>query len=164
MFSLQHRPSCTGRLLAAQRRETGATLIVALIFLVILTLLVFSGVKTGALSFRIANNVQYQREAIAAAQAVIDTQLTSTAFFDAPPTTTSTNTSIPNYSVTLYPPTCLGVGIYEADGQKSQVGAPVVPSYVWQLEAKAENTATGTKVHVIQGVRLQQDIGKPCPN
>lgn len=150
------------------RRESGATLIVALIFLVVLTLLVFSGVKTGALSFRIANNVQYQREAIAAAQAVIDSKLTGLTYFNSPPTTsityTPTDTNIPNYTVTLLAPKCLGLDTSEAAGKKTQYGGPVIPSYIWELEAKAVDTTTGTSVDVVQGVKLQQAIGSNCPN
>ena len=164
MVSMQPRQSREMDRRSTPRRETGATLIVALIFLVILTLLVFSGVKTGALSFLIANNVQYQREAIAVAQAVIDSKLTSNSFFASPPTTSSTDTSIPNYTVTLYAPKCLGIGTSEETGKKTQYGGPIIPYYLWELEAQAVNTATGTKVNIVQGVKLQQSIGSICPN
>lgn len=60
------------RFCAACRRETGAALLIALIFLVILTVVAVLGTRTSILELRMSGNQQYQMEALQAAQAALD--------------------------------------------------------------------------------------------
>ncbi len=53
-------------------KQHGATLITALVMLVVLTLLAVSGIRSSSTNLRIAGNMQEQAEAVAAAQQVIE--------------------------------------------------------------------------------------------
>lgn len=144
-------------------RQAGATLVIALIFLVVLTLLVFSGVTTGALSYRIASSMQHQREAGAVAQAVIDTRLSSATCMSNPASCATTET-VGAYTVTLAAPRCVGIDSTQDPGKKSQVGVQPIPKYLWEFSATASNAASGASVTVVQGVKMEMNIGSNCPN
>lgn len=144
-------------------RQRGATLIIALILLVVLTLLVLSGVVTSSLGFRVAANMQQEREAAAAAQAAIDARLGNANYLNPAPTTTATDT-IGVYTVTVAAPRCLGIDTTEEVGKKTQVGVEPIPRYLWEYSATARNANTGVEVTVVQGVRVQMNIGSACPN
>ena len=61
-------------------RQRGATLLVAMIFLVVLTLIVVSAMRTTNINTRIVGNQQTQKEAEAAAQLAIEREITGGAF------------------------------------------------------------------------------------
>lgn len=143
--------------------QRGATLVITLIILIVLTMLVLSGVNTGALGFRIAANMQQQREAAAAAQAAIDARLGNAAFLSSPPTTNVVDT-IGAYTVTVSPPRCIGIDSKEDPGKKTQVGVEPIPKYLWEFSATATNALSGATVTIIQGVKQEAAIGSPCPN
>lgn len=144
-------------------KQGGATLVIALILLVVLTLLVLSGVVTSSLGFRVAANMQQEREAAAAAQAAIDTRLGNANYLNPAPTTVATDT-IGAYTVTVAAPRCLGIDTSEEVGKKTQVGVEPIPRYLWEYSATARNANTGVEVTVVQGVRVQMNIGSACPN
>ena len=54
------------------RRQTGSTLLVSMVMLVVLTLLVVFAIRSGNTNLRIAGNMQSQAEAAAATQQVIE--------------------------------------------------------------------------------------------
>ena len=144
-------------------KQGGATLVIALILLVVLTLLVLSGVVTSSLGFRVAANMQQEREAAAAAQAAIDARLGNANYLNPAPTTVATDT-IGAYTVTVAAPRCLGIDTTEEAGKKTQVGVEPIPRYLWEYSATARNANTGVEVTVVQGVRVQMNIGSACPN
>lgn len=144
-------------------RQDGATLVIALIFLIVLTLLVFSGVTTGVLSYRIAANMQQQREAVAAAQAAIDGRLGTTACLSSPSTCGGTET-IGAYTVTVATPSCIAIDSQQPTKLKSQYKVTPIPTYLWELTATASNSATGISATVTQGIKMQMAIGTNCPN
>lgn len=61
-------------------RQQGATLIVALIFLVLLTLFAINAFNSSTTSARVTGNMQMRQEAAAAAQVAIEQVISSTAF------------------------------------------------------------------------------------
>jgi hypothetical protein len=88
-------------------RQRGATLLVALIMLVVLTLFVVSAISSSNTNLRIAGNMQIQNESAAAAQQAIEQVISSIAF-----TTSTTAQNIPvdvnndgtaEYTVTVQP-------------------------------------------------------------
>ena len=93
----------------------------------VLTLLVLSGVVTSSLGFRIAANMQQEREAAAAAQAAIDARLGNANYLIPAPTTAATDT-IGGYNVTVAAPRCLGIDTTEEAGKKTQVGVNRFPA------------------------------------
>ena len=72
------------------RRQRGATLIVSLIMLLLITLMAVSSFTLGKSNLQIVGNMQQRQQAFAAAQAAVDTVISSTQF-----TATPTN-AVPN--------------------------------------------------------------------
>ena len=94
-------------------RQRGVTLLVAMVFLVIITVLVASAIKVNMTNSKIVGNLQIQRESDAAAQQAIETVIGSD-FVNMP--TASTHTIDINnsgkagytYTVNVPAPTCIG--------------------------------------------------------
>jgi hypothetical protein len=107
--------------------------------------------------------MQQEREAAAAAQAAIDARIGNANYLNPAPTTAATDT-IGAYAVTVAAPRCLGIDAREETGKKTQVGVEPIPSYLWEYSATARNSSTGVEVTVVQGVRVQMNIGSACPN
>lgn len=68
----------------AGRREEGATLVVALIFLVLMSLFALSAFKGSSTNLRVVGNMQARQEAVAAAQVAVEQTLSATTFSSNP--------------------------------------------------------------------------------
>jgi type II secretory pathway pseudopilin PulG len=146
--------------------QQGATLIVSLIMLALITLLVTSAFTLSASSTQSVGNMQNREEAIAAANKAIE-QVLSSPFTD-DPAGESIDVDINNddtrdYEVVFDTPTCVSA---------EQIAATTIPpselslgsffssaaSYyyqtVWDLNATVFHQASGTSVRVRQGVRV----------
>lgn len=166
MLMMHSRLSRGGYLQTRPASQQGLALIIALIFLVIFTLLVFSGITSGVLSYRIAGTMQQQREAVAAAQFAIDSRLGDTTCLKTPSASSCSGAvTVGNYSVTLAAPKCLGIDLHQESGKKSQEGVAPIPTYWWEFSATARPTGiTGQSVTVTQGVKMEMETGTICPN
>jgi Tfp pilus assembly protein PilX len=60
-----------------KQSQRGVTLVIALIFLVVITLIVVSAIKSTNVNSKIAGNMQVQREAEAATQQAIEAVISS---------------------------------------------------------------------------------------
>lgn len=134
-------------------RQQGATLITALIMLIVLTLLVVSGIRSSSTNLRIAGNMQMQEEASAAAQQAIE-RVISSATFDTTPQT------IGNYTVTIAPPSCQSakvavstdVGIsWECGGS---AGSTSCYWTTWEIVATALDNNSGATTEIHQGISM----------
>lgn len=63
----------------SRNRQSGMTLVIALVMLVVLTLLVISAIRFGNINLRIAGNVQNETEAAAAAQVAVESTIATMA-------------------------------------------------------------------------------------
>ena len=104
-------------------RQRGATLFVALIMLVVLTLFVVSALNTSKTNLQVVGNMQARSEAMAAGQEALETVLSTTAFIATPANaapvpcgaanticTDVTGDGVADYVTTLTPqPTCVTV-------------------------------------------------------
>ena len=151
--------------------QRGTTLLIALVFLVILTLFAVSGMNTGVVNLRTANNAQMMVEAEFAAQQQIEQVFSSAASFHlwdllSPPATppaasTTTNVDINGDSVTDFQivtsrARCLNVR--EVPGEYSEKvvaegGAP--REHYWEVVATTTDSVFGTSATVRQGVRIR---------
>ncbi|WP_426318278.1 hypothetical protein [Pseudoduganella sp. R-43] len=68
----------------ALRQQSGMTMVVALVMLVLLTLLAMTTFNLGKSSIQVVNNMQNRDEGIAASRSVLDEAMSSTRFFDTP--------------------------------------------------------------------------------
>lgn len=155
-------------LLTFPQRQRGLTLVIALIFLVILTLFAVSGVNTGIVNLRTANNQQMMVEAEFAAQQQIEVVLNSVAPFEsvaASPTTTNVDVNGDGYNdftVVTQPPKCLS--IQPAAGYSYEFAASAPKDTVWEVVAAASDNVFGTSVTLRQGVKIRMPVNAVCVN
>ena len=147
-------------------KQCGATLIVSLIMLALITVLVTSAFTLSNVSLQSVGNMQTRDEAIAAANKAIE-QVLSSPFTD-DPTAESIGIDINNddtqdYVVEFESPTCISaqqVAAASVPPSSSSLGpvfATAVSHYyqtVWDLDANVVHKQTGTSVRVRQGVRV----------
>jgi Tfp pilus assembly protein PilX len=98
----------------SRRSQRGATLMIAMIFLVILTLIVVSSIKVTNVNTRIVGNMQVQKEAQAAAQQGIETVISSDFTKLPAPSTVSVDINdggqaASTYAVSVAAPECTSV-------------------------------------------------------
>lgn len=161
----------TARHFAAQR---GAALVVSLIMLVLITLLVITALNLGSANFRAVSNAQFRDEAIAAANAAIQTRVSLP--FDEAPGDSELSIDINNdgtndYLVTVTP-TCISASLAE-NADPSSLSLPPSMSIaatwntVWDIAATVTDDVTGASVTVRAGVRVllnQTDRDTACPD
>ena len=146
---------------STRHAQRGATLIVGLIMLVLLTLVVTSAFMLSTGNLRAVGNMQFRDEAIAAANLAIE-QVISTDFTAAPK---SANIDVDidqngkfDFTVNVQVPKCVQATPAPPDPSTlSGVSSNVVTSSdfntVWDIEARVSDTTTGAAVTIWQGVR-----------
>lgn len=150
-------------------RQRGTVLLIALVFLVVLTLLAISGVGTGVVSLRLAHNAQLVLEAQSAAQQQIENVLTTSANFyptaiaAAPAIDVDVNgDGVPDVVVARQAPRCLS--IRPAPGFSYAFAASTPKDTVWDIVATATDSVFGTRVAVRQGVKIRLPVDTVCTN
>ena len=155
------------------RSERGAALVVSLIMLVLITLLVITALNIGSANFRAVSNTQFRDQAIAAANAAIQTRVSSS--FDDVPDTTDITVDLDNDGTTDYvvavTPTCISATVAETADPSSLSLPPAMSlastwNTVWDVAARVTDDATGASVNIRTGVRVllsQTDRDKACP-
>lgn len=152
----------------SKQRQWGTTLLISLIFLVILTLFAVSGMNTGVINLRTANNAQLIVEAEYAAQQQIEQMLNSVTGFvtvaTAPVTTNvdATGNGVTNFAVTVQPPKCLS--IVPAPGYSYEFAASAPKDTVWEVIASAQESVFGATTSVRQGVKVRLPVNAVCVN
>jgi len=151
------------------QRQRGTTLLIALIFLVILTLFAVSGMNTGVINLRTANNAQLIVEAEYAAQAQIEAMLGSVTPFVTGVLGTATTTNVDvngdgttDFVVTTQPPICLS--IVPAPGYSYEFAASAPKDTVWQITASARDGTFGATATSRQGVKVRLPVSAVCVN
>jgi Tfp pilus assembly protein PilX len=145
-------------------RQSGATLFVTLIALIIVTLLALAAIKASSINLKISGNVQASGEAEAAAQFAIDGMIANIDNFKTPPAgTTSASVTMggKTYNVILQPPRCLNS--MTAPGYSLLYSSPPVDQ-VWNFEATASDSISGASVTLHQGIKVRMPVGSACPN
>lgn len=165
--------------------QRGATLITALVMLVVLTILVISAIRSSTVNLRIAGNAQIGEEAAAAAQQAVEWTI-STNFTLNPFGAAQTTPINTYYQVTVPVPACTGsTALPQAsldptnpndaacfthspisDGEFSALnplpsGNSDCLSQQWDVQAHAAD-ATGASATVHQGVGLRVAKGTSC--
>ena len=148
-----------------QQRQQGTTLLIALIFLVILTLFAVSGMNTGIINLRTANNAQMMLEAEFAAQQQVEAMLNSATNFSgaaARAAEATTNVDVNGDSVTDFVvktkrPRCLS--IKAAPGYEYDLSASAPKDTVWEVVANASDSVFGATVTLRQGVKVRMPVG-----
>lgn len=142
--------------------ERGTTLLMALIMLVVLTLMAISAMQSSTSNMQITGNVQFKREAVAAAQQAIEQVISSTAFTTAAPlpvTIDMNQDGAPDYTVTFSPaPRCstyTAVDLTQPGLPLECYGSmgPLCYWTLWDVTAVVTDVETKASVIIHQGVR-----------
>jgi hypothetical protein len=148
-------------------RQRGATLVVSLILLIVLTMLVMATLTASNTNLRVVGNMQAQRQLEAVAQKAIEDRITTLSFFkDAvdntgvwPAGKDSIQFDDHGYVVTLFRPRCT----YTIPEEGTSALNPLVPeSTAWEVHATASDPITRGSVDVAQGVRMRM-LADNCP-
>lgn len=158
----------------SMRAQRGATLIVGLIMLVLLTLVVTAAFMISTGNLRAVGNMQFRNEATAAANDAIELVLGSP-FTDAPAAQQISvdidNNGTPDYLVNIATPTCVRASIASPGAASSlSLGSGMSTASfwntVWDIQADVNDAVTGASVRVRQGVRVllsQSQKNLVCP-
>jgi hypothetical protein len=152
---------------ASPSSQRGATLIVGLIMLVLITLLVTSAFTVSTSGLKSMGNMQVRDEAIAAGNKAIE-QVLGSPFFNAPTGETINvdldNNGTTDYVVTFNTPTCVSASAIAGTtvaGSSLSLGSTFNPSTtnqyetVWDLDANVTDpNGSGASVRMHQGIRV----------
>jgi Tfp pilus assembly protein PilX len=146
---------------SSPRDQRGATLIISLIVLVMMTLMVIAAQNLSTANVKAVGNMQFRNEAIAAANKGIAKVLSST--FTDKPTAETINADMDNddttdYVVAMAQPQCLRAAENEP-AKPSSIGLKMVGGTfitTWDLKAtvSGNENAGGAAVEVHSGVRV----------
>lgn len=153
------------KLLQPVRFPSGATLVVSLIMLVVLTLLVVSAIRMSNVNFRTIGNMQARNEAVAAAQQAIEQVVSNPANFTNPVAQQIpidiNNDGVTDYTVNVSAPSCLKAVIMP--GYSIDFAASAPKMVYWDLKAVVTDNRSGANVTVHQGIRMAMDASTTCP-
>lgn len=160
--------------LTTLRSQRGATLIVGLIMLVLITLVVSTAFMLSTTNLKSVGNMQYREEALAAANAAIEQVISSDAIFFNP---ASQTIAVGDYSVAVDAPVCLYATPVATNSSndanpnlhnEGSTGVAVngIPGFLdtyWDIAATVDDAMSGTRVETHQGVKitLPENIS-PC--
>jgi Tfp pilus assembly protein PilX len=151
------------------RHQRGATLIVGLIMLVLITLMMLTAFLMSSTNLKAVGNMQSREEATAAAnyamEKVVELDFTKESVYKDPQPYTvdiDQNVNTPPYQVTVNVIGCKRFSPAPLDESKlSGVTASVSSSIefdtLWELEAVVADPSTGTSVTTVQGVRKRMN-------
>jgi Tfp pilus assembly protein PilX len=149
------------------RRQRGATLLISLIMLVVLTLFAVAGFNLSSVNLRIAGNYQDQRFNEAIVYQAIEQVLSTSAAFSL---TAAAQTVCVNGGT---PPSCTGGYAVSVTAAKCNYSAPasgyslkedtLVPDdNDWEITASYTDASTNATATTTQGVRIRMLAGN-CP-
>ena len=173
--------------LGAKFHQHGATLITALVMLVVLTLLVISAIRSSTTNLRIAGNMQIQEEVVTAAQQATEVILSSDFTQGLPASSIPidiNNDGFTDYNASIKNPTCSGdtpltnntpnlpaqcvssgvnqnSGIIFVSGVQL-AGTSWCDAQQWDLDTTVSDTRTGAGEVIHQGVSTIVPAGTPC--
>ena len=172
---------------ASRRTQNGSTLLIGLIMLVLLTLMGLASVNSATSNLKVVGNMQYQQEALGAAQVAINQVISKGSYFSDPttaPTSAAVDTNgdgTPDYTVTLAQPCILltkdilvselsftnandllclsSPNLRQAGimGQASGAGKSDCAWVTWRVTASVNDASTKVKVSLVQAARQKMD-------
>jgi len=149
-----------------RRQQNGAALVVSLILLTLITVMVVSAFTATSVNTQAVGNMQSRDEAVAAANQAIERVLGSPFTDDPKPESVDVdidNNGTTDYQVSFAPPTCIAatkIATPSAPPSGLSFGSAFAAAgstfykTIWDLDATVTHQATGTNVHVRQGVRV----------
>jgi Tfp pilus assembly protein PilX len=167
--------------------QRGSTLLIGLIMLVLLTLMGLASINSATSNLKVVGNMQYQQEAIGAAQVALNKVLSKGSYFSDPSTAPTTDTvdmtgdGVVDYTVTLAQPCILSskdilvseLSLTNADdllcmsssvlksagimGQQSGAAKSDCSNVTWRITASVADTTSKANVSLTQSARQKMD-------
>lgn len=172
--------------------QSGVTLVVSMIMLIVLTLLVVSAIRFGNINLKISQNMQAEAEAAAAAQVALEKMMADIA--DAPDISTLaakpdqvTSTGGTSYKVSVTKPACVlssnvqpaelnykdpedqkcyggGGGDIILDSNGVPLSQPTeCKKQQWEVQAGVNDASTGVQLTMVQGASVRVSVEVLCP-
>lgn len=156
----------------AIRRQRGATLLVTLIMLVVLTLFAVTGFNLSSVNLKIIGNFQQQKVTEATVQQAIEQLMSTVSIFNAPAETyicipsgtiVASTGSCPasEHKVKIERPRCNYAAT--AKGYTKKIGELAPEDTNWEVRASYTDSATLASAAVVQGVAVRMLSGN-CPS
>ncbi len=150
------------------RNQRGATLLVTLIMLVVLTLFAVTAFNLSSVNLKIVGNFQQQKEADAIVQQALAQVMSTVAAFEAPdvvislciPGGTAPPCAASQHNVTVDRPRCNYTTA--ARGYTKVLGQLTPEDTNWDVRASYTDTVTNAKAAIVQGVSVRMLAGN-CP-
>ncbi len=148
-------------------RQSGATLLIVLIMLVMITLFVVSMIRLSTTNLKVVGNMQTQRAMESSAQQAVENSISTVTFFnDAAnstgqwPTGTATiSQTVNGYTVAIARPVC----IYSIPATGYSATSSISPEDTsWEIGASSSESSTGAQIEMAQGVKIRLPAGN-CP-
>lgn len=137
------------------RKQNGATLFVALVLLVMMTLFAISSINMGTINLKIVGNMQATKSLDAEAEAAIEQVMSDGTKFTSPSSTTITSATYGNFTVDT--PVC--IDSQTASGY-SAVNSQIIPEdNTWEVVTSLSDTLTGATTTIHAGVELRMLAG-----
>lgn len=134
--------------------QRGATLLVSLIMLVVITMFAVTGINLTSVNLRIVGNAQIQRMLEAAVQEAIEQQISNPAAFST--TAVVMTATIDGFNVTVTAPGCK---YYTVAGGYSRT-QDIAPEFTyWDFQATATDVLSGATVTIHQGAKVPLPAG-----
>lgn len=146
-----------------KNRQKGVTMFVCLVILILMTLISISTFTVGTSNLKAVANMQYRDEAVAAGNKAIE-QVISGPFTDNPAAQTlylDINSNGTNdYVINVAKPICTEASVETASVKSSATLSTNMTTMafwdtVWEIDAVVNDAATGAKIDVRSGVRVE---------
>jgi Tfp pilus assembly protein PilX len=138
-----------------KRNQHGATLLVSLIMLVVVTMFAVAGINLTSVNLRIVGNAQIQRQLEAAVQEAIEQAITNPTLFATG--TAAQTATIDGIDVSISAPACR---FYTTAGGTTRTRKNIAPQYTyWDFEAEASDMLSGAEMKIYQGVKIPLPAG-----
>lgn len=150
------------------RGQRGATLVVVLIMLGVITLFVVSMVRMSNTNLAVVGNMQEQRRLESAAQQAIEDKISTIVYFNDAINSTGTwaggvtyvDTAVDAYTVRLSKPTC--IFSQTAEGYSATAAISPEDTYWEQVVSSTDTAVTGASITMTQGLKMRLTSGN-CP-
>ena len=150
-------------------RQGGATLLVVLVMLVMITLFVVSMIRLSSTNLKVVGNMQAQRALEASAQQAIENAISNYAFFSDAANNTGQwpagnpylvpAPNINGYAIQISRPACIASGTATGYSLTSNISPEDTN---WEVPASSTDSVTSAQVNLLQGVKMRLPAGN-CP-
>ncbi len=169
---------------ATLRRQRGATLVIGLIMLVLLTLMAVSSFNLGKSNLQIVGNMQFRNQTQRAAEEAVETAISATASISTPSTASVdvNGDGTPDVAITITPTLTQAyvkknsainmnnaaevgctLGTAQTFGQVgTATGNSLCAATLYDLRVDARDTVTNTTIELHQGISIQVPADQVC--